>query len=426
MFTNTYLPHVGGVARSIHTFVLDLRAAGHSVLIVAPVFPDCKSHDAEEEDILRVPAITEMNGSEFSLRLPVPFFVSEAIEKFKPDIVHSHHPYLMGDSAFRAARQRLLPLVFTHHTRYEEYTHHMNMDVEAVQQFAANISTHYAALCDHIIAPSKSISDLLRTRGVDKQIAVIPTGVDIPFFSGGNGSEFKKDHNISEKAFVIGHVGRLAAEKNLESLAKAAACAVKNRPDTLFLVVGHGPVREKIQTIFNAHHVADRLIFTGSLSGKALADAYHAMDLFVFSSFSETQGMVLTEAMAAGVPVMALDGPGVRDVIIHEHNGILLPKETTPDDFSRQIEKAIAHPERLTQWKNGVMETAERFSRKNSAETLIQLYTTLKARHRESLSAQGENPDQKTDAWNSFLLGIEAEWDLMVEKTKTLIDTLNN
>jgi glycosyltransferase involved in cell wall biosynthesis len=426
MFTNTYLPHVGGVARSIYTFVSDLRAAGHSVLIVAPVFPDCEAHDTSEEDILRVPAITEMNGSEFSMRLPVPFFVSEAIEKFKPDIIHSHHPYLMGDSAFRAARQRLLPLVFTHHTLYEEYTHHMNMDVEAIQQFAANISTQYAALCDHIIAPSKSISDLLMTRGVDKQISVIPTGVDIPFFSDGNGNEFRKDHNISEKTFVIGHVGRLAAEKNLEFLTQAAARAVKNRPDTLFLVVGDGPVREKIQTIFSAHHVADRLFFTGSLSGKALADAYHAMDLFVFSSFSETQGMVLTEAMAAGVPVMALDGPGVKDVIIDEHNGILLPGQTTPDDFSTQIEKTIVHPERLTQWKNGVMETAERFSRKKSAETLIQLYKTLKARHRKLLSAQGENPDPKTDAWNAILLGVEAEWDLMVEKTQTLIDTLND
>jgi len=426
MFTNTYLPHVGGVARSIYTFVSDLRAAGHSVLIVAPVYPDCDAHDTSEEDILRVPAITEMNGSEFSLRLPVPFFVSEAIEKFKPDIIHSHHPYLMGDSAFRAARQRLLPLVFTHHTLYEEYTHHLNMDVEAVQQFAANISTQYAALCDHIIAPSNSILDILRTRGVDKQISVIPTGVDIPFFSGGNGNAFRKNHNISKKTFVIGHVGRLAAEKNLEFLAKAAAGAVKNSPDSRFLVVGEGPVREKIQTIFNAHHVADRLIFTGSLSGKALADAYQAMDLFVFSSFSETQGMVLTEAMAASVPVMALDGPGVRDVIIDEHNGILLPGQTTPDEFSTQIKNTIAHPERLKQWKNGVMETAERFSRKNSADTLTELYTTLKARHKESLSARGENPDRKTDAWNAILLGIEAEWDLMVEKTKTVIETLND
>lgn len=426
MFTNTYLPHVGGVARSIHTFVSDLRAAGHSVLIVAPVFPDCESHDTSEEDIIRVPAITEMSGSDFSLRLPIPFYVSETIEKFKPDIIHSHHPYLMGDSAFRAARQRLLPLVFTHHTRYEAYTHHLNMNVQSIQQFAANISTQYAGLCDHIIAPSKSLSDLLRTRGVDKPISVIPTGVDIPFFSSGNGNKFRNAHNISKKTFVIGHLGRLAAEKNLEFLAQAAADVIKSRPDSVFLVVGEGPIREKIQTIFNTYHVEDRLVFTGNLKGKSLADAYHAMDLFIFSSFSETQGMVLTEAMAAGVPVIALDGPGVRDVINHEHNGILMPKDTTPDDFSRQIETTIAHPEKLKLWGNGAVETAEHFSRKKSAEKLIQLYRTLETRHRELLSMQGGNPEQRTDAWNAILLSLEAEWDLMVEKTKTLIDTLND
>ncbi|MCA1786589.1 MAG: glycosyltransferase family 4 protein, partial [Desulfobacteraceae bacterium] len=200
----------------------------------------------------------------------------------------------------------------------------------------------------------------------------------------------------------------------------------KSRPDSVFLVVGEGPIREKIQTIFNTYHVEDRLVFTGNLKGKSLADAYHAMDLFIFSSFSETQGMVLTEAMAAGVPVIALDGPGVRDVINHEHNGILMPKDTTPDDFSRQIETTIAHPEKRKLWRKGAVETAEHFSRKKSAEKLMQLYRTLETRHRELLSVQGENPDQKTDAWNSILLSLEAEWELMVEKTKTLIDTLND
>lgn len=426
MFTNTYLPHVGGVARSIQTFVSDLRGAGHQVLVVAPVFPDCEAHDKTDPGIIRVPAFTKVNGGDFSIRLPVPFYVSEAMEKFKPDIIHSHHPYLMGDTAFRAARQHQLALVFTHHTLYEEYTHHINMDTEAVRHFAANLSTQYADLCDHIITPSESIAALLTQRGVKTKISVIPTGVDRQLFSSGDGARFRQTHEISEDTFVIGHVGRLAAEKNLSYLAQAVAGAIKNSPDTLFLVVGKGPSQEEILNIFKTYHLESNLIFTGSLEGRSLVDAYHAMDLFAFSSFSETQGMVLTEAMAAGTPVIALDGPGVREVMSHEKNGIMMHKKTDPKDFSKEIEKIVRQPEKLEKWHQGALETADIFSREKSAEKLQRLYESMIRQHNLTMSVDSTGHHQALDAWDSMLMSIESEWDLVVEKTKSLFDTLND
>jgi len=130
MFTNTYLPHVGGVANSIYTFAADLKRSGNRVLIIAPVYPGSDSYDKDKKDtdILRVPAIEEVNGSDFSMRIPFPFYLDEEIDAFEPDVIHSHHPFMMGDAAFRTARRKRLPLVFTHHTRYEEYVHHVAFD----------------------------------------------------------------------------------------------------------------------------------------------------------------------------------------------------------------------------------------------------------------------------------------------------------
>src|SRR3982750_4419142 len=121
MMTNTYLPHVGGVARSVESFSTALRSAGHSVKVVAPDFPG----EAENEsDVIRVPAIQRFNGGVFSGRLPVPGLLTEPLDRFQPDLVHAHHPFLLGDTALRVASGRGLPLVFTHHTLYEEYTHY--------------------------------------------------------------------------------------------------------------------------------------------------------------------------------------------------------------------------------------------------------------------------------------------------------------
>jgi len=216
MFTNTYLPHVGGVARSVAFFTEDLRKRGHRVLVVSPTFPhdDALTGQEEEEDVLRVPAIQNFNGSDFSVRIPLPFLVDQKIDDFKPDVIHSHHPFLLGDTAVRAAYRRNLPLIFTHHTLYEKYTHYVSLDSEVMKRLAVHLTTEYANLCTRVVAPSRSIADLIAERGVIPPIAVIPTGVDIDYFRSGKGADFRRLHHIPLDAPVIGHLGRLAPEKN--------------------------------------------------------------------------------------------------------------------------------------------------------------------------------------------------------------------
>ncbi|MFN2357518.1 MAG: glycosyltransferase [Desulfotignum sp.] len=419
MFTNTYLPHVGGVARSVHNFAQDLQKAGHRILIVAPTFPEAGIDDTEDDMILRVPAIQNFNGSDFSMRIPVPFYITERLEDFKADIIHSHHPYLLGDAAFRAARRHRLPLVFTHHTLYEEYAHYVAGDNENFRRFALNLSTMYANLCDQVVAPSKSIADLIQERGVTTPVTEIPTGVDTAFFGSADGHAFKKEWQIPENAFVIGHVGRLAPEKNLVFLAKSVARSMKTLADTWFCVAGEGPEKTQIQDIFAAHNLLDRLVLTGNLTGKDLADAYHAMDMFVFSSKSETQGMVLTEAMAAGTPVIALDAPGAREVVRHNRNGMLLDGDADDKAFSQALCDAVSHPEKTAAWQKCALQTAQDFSRKVCAQKVSDLYAHAISQENGDM----ENKETDMEPWEMFLLAIQTEWDLISEKAQTIART---
>lgn len=408
MFTNTYLPHVGGVARSVSTYEEEFRRRGHAVRVVAPQFEGAEP----SEHVLRVPAIQGFNGSDFSVRLPQPGLIADYLDEFKPDVVHSHHPFLLGDSALRYSWARRLPLVFTHHTLYEQYTHYVPLDSEALKRFVVQMATDYCNLCTHVIAPSASIERLLGERGVTTPITAIPTGIDLELFSGGRWERALAAFDIPDNALVVGHVGRLAAEKNLDFLAHALAIFLANHRDAVFLVVGSGDHAEAMQGILAASADPRQIRLVGNRTGQDLADAYAAMEAFAFSSQSETQGMVLAEAMAAGAPVVALDGPGVRDVVT-EKNGRLLAGDATPAEFAAAIEQIIGDPDNLTAMSAEAQHSVERFGLDSCADRLVGLYDQL-------ASEFSERPDADPGPWDRLLGRMEVEWNLLAEKTSAL------
>jgi glycosyltransferase involved in cell wall biosynthesis len=290
MVTNTFTPHVGGVAKSVAAFTETYRQLGHRVLVITPEF---ESMPENETDVIRVPAIQNFNGSDFSVRLPIPGYVFASLDEFRPDIVHSHHPFLLGDTALLIAASFDVPLVFTHHTMHEQYTHYVPLDSPQLKRFVVQLATGYANLSDRVIAPSQSIAKILEGRGVETAIEVIPTGVDVQRMTQGNGSAIRERMKIPAGVQVIGHTGRLAPEKNLQFLAEAVAEFIDCHPKTHFLVIGDGPSKTEIETIFKNSGLDSHLHFTGNLKGQDLVDSYHAMDIFAFASKSETQGMVL-------------------------------------------------------------------------------------------------------------------------------------
>jgi glycosyltransferase involved in cell wall biosynthesis len=403
ILTNTFSPHVGGVARSVAAFADEYRTRGHRVLVVAPAFAGMPE---DEPDVVRIPAIQNFNASDFSVVLPVRPALNERIDAFGPDIVHSQHPFLLGMTAVRIARRRGLPLVFTHHTLYERYTHYVPGDSPALKRFVIELATRYANLSDQVFAPSESIRDLLLQRGVTTPVAVVPTGVRLEAFAQGDGPAYRARMGIPPDAFVVGHLGRLAPEKNLDFLAAAVAGFVGRDPSAHFLVVGTGPSEATMRETFDRAGLSARVHIAGILQQQALADALHAMDVFAFASTSETQGMVLTEAMAAGLPVVALDAPGAREVVADGRNGRLL-REDTPAAFADALAWVAALPADARQaLRNAALETARTFSMPRTADKALACYEALKPR----TAAESAHNDS---AWQEVVNAIRTEWDIL-------------
>lgn len=402
MITNTYTPHVGGVARSVAAFTEAYRRLGHEVLVVAPEFPGMPAH---ETGVVRIPAIQNFNGTDFSVVLPVSGLLGETLDSFKPHIIHAHHPYLLGTTALRIARYRELPLVYTHHTLIEQYTHYVPLDSPGAKRFAIEMGTRYANLADQVFAPSQSIASLLQARGVHKPIAVVPTGVDTSRFAQGDGSRFRARLGIPAESFVVGHLGRLAPEKNLCFLAESVARFLLGNSQARFLLAGKGSLESEIRAIFARQGLVERLDMVGVLEPPRLVDAYHAMDVFAFTSKSETQGMVLTEAMAAGVPVVALDAPAVREVVRDAHNGRLVSEEdpaAMADALQWVVELSDADRRRL---RNSALETADAFSLPRQAKKALACYTSL-------VDMVYVTRYEDVEHWERLLHLVKAEWEI--------------
>jgi glycosyltransferase involved in cell wall biosynthesis len=403
MMTNTYTPHVGGVARSVESFTRAYRERGHEVLVVAPEY---EGTPPEKSGVIRVPAVQQFMGSDFVVALPVLRDVDTTVEGFQPNIVHSHHPFLLGATAVRVANIHGLPLVFTHHTMYEDYTHYVAADSQALKRFVISLSTHYANLCDLVFAPSGSVRRILQERGVETPITVMPTGVDIERFRRGSGRGFRAAVGIPPETFLVGHVGRLAHEKNLSFLVAAVVAFLEREPRAQFLVVGKGPDEREIREAFAAAGQQNRLHMLGTLQRELLVSSYKAMDVFVFASKSETQGMVLVEAMAGGAPVVALDANGSRDVIVDEQNGRLVKTETVEELAAALYWIATRSAEQRRKLRSHAKKTANRLTLPRMADRALSRYAKLLTKARVSGS-------EEDDLWTRMWRGIEAEWNVI-------------
>lgn len=411
-FTNTYLPHVGGVAKSVQTLETSFRERGHEVRIIAPEFEGAE----DDPDVLRVPAIQNFNGSDFSVRIPIPNTIWQFVEDFGADVVHSHHPFLLGDAALRVARRLGVPIIFTHHTLYERYTHYVPFDSPALKRMAVGLATEYCNLCDRVIAPSESIAKLLEKRDVETPIEAIPTGIDFEAFAAADGAGFRQAQGISSETKLVGTVGRMAEEKNLFYLAEAIGGYLKQNPDAAFLVVGDGDAREDMLAILKKDASENQIHSVGKLSGQELRDAYAAMDCFVFASQTETQGIVLAEAMACGRPVVALDGPGVREVVEDGRNGVLLPSDAPAVKFTQSLAELFNDDASLRSYSEAAGKTAEGYDTGACAERMLDAYERMTAVHKSDAVKVKDVPD----FWQRILADLEVEWDLAAAKSAAI------
>ncbi len=407
MFTNTYRPFTGGVPRSVDTFAGQFRKMGHTVKIVAPDFEG----QEDDPDVFRVPALQHFNGTDFSVHLPIPAKLHEFAEKYAPDIIHSHHPFLLGSTAIRMAAWLKRPVLFTYHTQYERYLHYLpGGESESLRHFVVTLAVGYANLTDQVIAPSQSIAEELRTRGVIKPITVVPTGVDVEAIATGNGPRFRRKHGIPQEAFVVGFCSRLAPEKNLEFLCDAVLRFMDVNQTAWFVIAGVGPLEASLKARFEKAESSSRILMRGNLEGNDLFDFYAALDIFAFASLSETQGLVVTEAMAAGTPVVALRGPGVQEVLQDGINGRLLEKHDA-GVFAKALGDIVRmdSPARIA-LSAAARETARQLSDAACARRELELYESVL---RDSPSGNADESSVFESKWDTFRNVVTTEWNLL-------------
>ena len=324
LFTNNYLPFRGGVTTSVETLRRGLDARGHAAWVFAPRFPGIVD---TSERIVRYPSLPAATYPEFALAVPWAAAVTRQVLAQGFDVFHAHHPFLLGPAARRFARRARRPLVFTYHTRYDKYAHYVPLPRRVVAAAAVGLSTRFAASADAVIAPSALIRDELTARGVRAPITVVPTGVDLAHFAPGDAAAARRGLGLPPDDRVLLYVGRLDREKSVGRILAAFDRVAGTLPGVRLVLAGHGTEADALARQARALPARDRIVFLGVRPHDTLVECYRAADVFVFASETETQGLVLAEAAACGVPAVTVSGPGCDEVVRDGETGIL----TKPD-----------------------------------------------------------------------------------------------
>jgi glycosyltransferase involved in cell wall biosynthesis len=356
IFSECYHPIENGVVASIDALCEGLRAEGHDAIVVAPAGEVC------------VPSLPLPTRTAYRLVLPLLDARKRAhVKSFS--VIHTHSPFVTGWMGVRYARRFELPLVFTYHTRLEEYAHYVPFERNATRRAASTLTRTYANLADTVIVPTPSMEARLRTLGVTAPIAVVPSGIDVARFAAGRRDEgWRRELGAGENGRILLLVSRLAREKNVE-LAFAALAALGD-PAVHLVLAGDGPERAALEAAAKAAGIAAQTHFVGHVPREALPDVYASADAFVFPSTTETQGLVLAEALVAGLPVVAVDTPATRDVLAG--TGRLVASD--PAAMADALRATLAEP-RASQ--NAAHLAQRRFSLELQTRRIVAIYQAL-------------------------------------------------
>jgi 1,2-diacylglycerol 3-alpha-glucosyltransferase len=323
MLSDVYFPRVNGVSTSIASFRGELPAFEVATTLVAPSY----GANLDGDDVVRLSGRPVPFDPEDRF-VPARRFVAAA-RRLPFDLLHVQTPFAAHRAGVSLARSRGVPLVETWHTDFEHYFEHYArfLPSRLARATARGIARRVARAVDRLVVPTAAVGAALTAVGVTTPIAVVPTGLAPGEFEGGDGARFREHHGIAPERPVAVHVGRMAHEKNLRFLLEAIALARRQVPDLLLVVAGEGPARQELEREAAALGMGTGALFVGNLERRReLPDAYRAGDLFVFASKTETQGLVLLEAMALGVPVVALAEQGTC-ALLAAGRGALVPRD---------------------------------------------------------------------------------------------------
>ena len=379
MFTNNYLPFIGGVPISIERLRRGLENLGDKLLIVAPRYKDQPEAEAH---VLRVPSLLAM-GAKREFRLANIFLgrIRKRVRAFAPDIIHLHHPFWLGSLGLFVARRLKVPAIYTYHTRLEHYAHFVPLPGMLFRNLISHtLIKRFSNKCDGVIVPTYSTEEYLRMIGVKTPTFVQPTGIEYQRFQDVRRQDIDQlRHQLKlgdEKVFIS--VSRLSNEKNIDFMIEAIN-ALRRETDVpfRFLMIGDGHQRDRLQKKIEDLDLRQHFSLVGAIPPEDMATWYRLGDAFLFASKSETQGMVILEAMAAGLPVVAVRSSGIEDVVRHGFNGFKTPEKQ--DQWRAQVKKLLEDDQLRSKLASQALDFAKDYSVEQFATDVRTIYATTLA-----------------------------------------------
>jgi glycosyltransferase involved in cell wall biosynthesis len=371
-FTDTYVPQINGVTTLLPILDSILTEQGHEVYIFAPSYEDHRAH-REDGKIFRFPAFKFLYHKESRVTIPYHREARSVFEKL--DVVHSHTPFTMGMLAIRVSRKYDIPHLHTYHTLFTEYLHYLPRYLRPRPKVVKRISRAFCNRCDAVTVPSTPMREELASYGVRVPIYVLLFGMDLEAFARPPVRDVRADLGIPHDEKVLLCAGRLSREKNVSFVLRAFRRVLEHVKDVRLVIVGDGPARAELEREAHTLDLGDRVIFTGYRAWEVLVDYYRTADLFVYGSKTETQGIVYTEAQAAGLPVVAVGEMGPLEAVQDGVTGVLTREDE--DEFAHAVVKLLEDEELYGKMSRAALEMSEKNSIVRSTERLLEIYREL-------------------------------------------------
>ena len=376
-FTNCYKPLINGVVSSIVSLKEAYEKRGHHIYIFAP---RVEGYTDQAMNVFRYRSVNLTTKVKYPIAIPLSLRANKVINQFNPDIVHIHHPFVLSMPAIMYGVKLKIPKILTIHTQYERYAYYAApipqvITNEAIRRIIFNL----AAKVDVITTPSQSMKNRIIQYGIHKEIEVIPNAINLKVFQTKNEKQcqmLKAQLQIGKDDIVILYVGRISYEKNVDKIVKALAIARnRNGSHVKLVLVGEGTAMRQIREMVHSLGIAEIVRFVGAVDNEIVKNYYQIADIFAFASTSETFGMVIVEALAAGLSVLAVKASGVVDIITDGLDGLLVEDDVS--QLADRLEILLENSELRKKLSSGAIRSAQRYSVDTVSQQMLNLYQKL-------------------------------------------------
>ncbi|MCD6557851.1 MAG: glycosyltransferase [Candidatus Aenigmarchaeota archaeon] len=367
MFTDSYEPQINGVVTSINNFTSELRKMGHEVHIFAPKDPKYKPKD---RFVHCFDSLQFKPYPEYRIGLTHSFLINSLFNKTDFDVIHVHTPFTLGITGLLLAKSKRIPIIGTFHTLISEYTKYL-VKIEKLEEIGKKTAWAFTSWfynnCDIIIVPTKEIKRVAIKNGLKKPIKILPTGIRLTRKKYDK-RRLKKKYKLDDKTVLL-HVGRVCKEKNIDFIIKS----MKYVPEGIILIItSDGPAKKELEKMVKEEALSEKVVFTGYLSNKKLDEIYGLSDIFLMASETDTQGLVLLEALQHGLPLVVTKAPVISDFV--KKNKVGLVSRRNHKEFADKIIKLSKDKRLYNQLLKNKDKTLETYDIKRCTKELLKIY----------------------------------------------------